>query len=291
MTLVRRLLGRRHYGGARGLHDPRMPRRAGPGALAAGIALALAGCAGTSGAADAVRSCSGTAAGSASGAAVRGGTVTVLAAASLTKPFTALAKDLESANPGVQVRLSFGSSTTLAQQIAQGAHADIYAPAGTKALDLLPADARQAPRTIIARNVLEIATTPGNPQQVTGLGSLADPRLDVVLCAASVPCGAAADRALAKAGVDAHVVSREIDVTATLAKVTLGEADAAIVYRSDVVSAGRQVTGVAIPAASNVTLDYPVVVLGDSPAAAAFAELAAGPAGARALTAAGFLAP
>lgn len=219
------------------------------------------------------------------------GEVTVLAAASLTGPFTALAKEFEAAHPGVTVRLSFGSSTTLAQQIAQGADADLYASAGTKALAQLPPAAAEAPRVDIARNVLAIATPPGNPAEVTGLASLADPDTDVVLCAATVPCGAAADLVLKKAGVDAHVVSREIDVKATLAKVTLGEADAAIVYHSDVATAGERVTGVAIPDAQNTTLTYPLITLGDGEAARALAAFIGGPSGREELTAAGFLVP
>jgi molybdate transport system substrate-binding protein len=143
----------------------------------------------------------------------------------------------------------------------------------------------------IARNTLEIATPAGNPARVTGLGDLARGDLDVVLCAATVPCGKAADEVLARAGVEAHVVSREVDVTATLAKVRLGEADAAVVYRSDVASAKGAVTGVEIPDGQNTVLDYPMARFDDDPAVTAFADYVAGPEGTRALTAAGFLAP
>lgn len=219
------------------------------------------------------------------------GTVTVLAAASLTEPFTTLADSFEAAHPGVTVRLSFGSSTTLAQQVAQGAPADLFASAGTKALDQLPAEARAKPTATLATNSLEIATPPGNPGRVSDLASLAAPDLKVVLCAATVPCGAAADGILTKAGVDASVVSREIDVRATLAKVTLGEADAAIVYRSDVRSAADKVTGIEIPAAQNTVLGYPLVELTSTPATAAFATYLKGAEGRKALQAAGFESP
>ncbi len=253
--------------------------------LAAGVALLLAGCGGgTTGAGGTT-----TGAGGGSGTAVSG-RVTVLAAASLTTPFTALAAAFEQANPGTTVRLSFGSSTTLAQQIAQGADADLFASAGTAALDQL-GDATPTDTVTLARNTLEIATPPGNPGGVGTLADLAKPGVDVVLCAATAPCGKAADAVLGQAGVEAHVVSRELDVAATLTKVRLGEADAAVVYHSDVVSAKGQVVGVEIPAAQNTTLEYPLARFGDGAAARAFAAYLAGPQGRSALRDAGFLAP
>jgi molybdate transport system substrate-binding protein len=219
-----------------------------------------------------------------------GGTVTVLAAASLTTPFTELAEQYMADHPGTEVRLSFGSSTTLAQQVAQGAPADLLATAGAAPLAQL-GDVVPVETTTIARNTLEIATPPGNPAGVEGLVDLASPDADVVLCASTVPCGKAADEVLARAGVEAHVVSREVDVTATLAKVRLGEADAAVVYHSDVVSAAGTVEGVVVPTADNTTLPYPLARLADSAAAADFAAYVAGPEGTTALTASGFLAP
>ena len=224
----------------------------------------------------------------ASGAAT--GEVTVLAAASLAKPLTALARTFEQAHPGVTVRLGFGSSTTLAQQVAQGADADLFASAGTTALGQL-GDVEPTGTVVFARNTLEIATPAGNPARVSRLADLAREDVDVVLCAEPVPCGKAADQVLTKAGVTAHVVSREVDVSATLAKVTLGEADAAVVYRSDVVGAKGTVEGVEIPAAQNTTLEYPLARFGSDPAARAFADFVAGPEGRAALGAAGFLAP
>lgn len=260
--------------------------------LAAAAALGACGSGGTAGGTADASSTTRQTTGSTSSTAALSGTVTVLAAASLTESFTAVAKTFEQANPAVTVRLSFGSSSTLAQQIAQGADADLFASAGEKALQLLPEKDRapEATRTL-ATNSLAIATPPSNPGKVTGLTSLANPNVDVVLCAATVPCGSAADTVLGKAGVTAHVVSREIDVKATLAKVSLGEADAAIVYVSDVTSAGAKVHGVQIPAAQNTTLKYPLVLLTSTPAAKAFADALSGAEGRRALTAAGFAAP
>lgn len=227
------------------------------------------------------------------GGGSEGGTVTVLAAASLTEPLTALARAYEDDHPGTTVRLSFGSSTTLAQQVAEGAPADLLALAGTAALAFLPEEPRTtAPRqAVIARNTLAIATPPGNPAGVTGLADLARADVDVVLCVATVPCGQAADEVLARARTSAHVVSREIDVRATLAKVRLGEADAAVVYRSDLTSARGAVAGVEIPEAQNTTLEYPMRWFNDRTATVRFADLVAGEEGRAALTAAGFLAP
>ncbi len=258
-------------------------RDAAPLALAA---LLLAGCGGS---ADTAGRTSGSPAGSAT-ASEGGGEVTVLAAASLTKPFTALAEAYEAAHPGATVRLSFGSSTTLAQQVAQGADADLLATAGTAALEQL-GDVEPTDTTTIARNTLEIATPTDNPAGVAGLADLARDDVDVVLCAASVPCGKAADEVLDRAGVTPHVVSREVDVASTLAKVTLGEADAAVVYHSDVVSSRGRVHGVEVPAEQNATLTYPLARFGDEPAAEAFAAYLAGTEGLAALASAGFLAP
>lgn len=219
-------------------------------------------------------------------------TVTVLAAASLTEPFTALARRYELDHPGVRVRTSFGSSAKLAQQVAQGAPADLVALAGIAAVEQLPQGSRDpSRRTVIARNVLEIATPPDDPAGVSGLADLARPDVAVVLCVETAPCGAAADEVLARAGVAAHVVSREVDVRATLAKIGLGEADAAIVYHSDVVGAGARVRGVVLPPSSNTTLDYPLVRLSEGADAAGFAALVASDEGRRALADAGFLAP
>jgi molybdate transport system substrate-binding protein len=218
------------------------------------------------------------------------GSVTVLAAASLTTPFSALADQYTADHPGTEIRLSFGSSTTLAQQVAQGAPADLLATAGEAPLTLL-GDVEPTETVTIARNTLEIATPPEDAAGVAGLEDLTRPDVDVVLCVATAPCGKAADEVLRAAGVTPHVVSREVDVSATLAKVRLGEADAAVVYRSDVASADGSVSGVEIPAEQNTTLTYPLARFGDAAAARAFAAYVAGPDGTEALTDDGFLAP
>ncbi|MDO5503645.1 MAG: molybdate ABC transporter substrate-binding protein [Actinomycetia bacterium] len=217
------------------------------------------------------------------------GSITVLAAASLTDAFTQLATQLEEQHPGVSVLVSFGSSTTLAQQVFEGAEADVYASAGRTALDQLPDGfAADGGTADIAANVLEIAVPPGNPGGVSGLTDFTRSDIDTVLCAETVPCGRAADEAFATAALTPTPASREIDVKATLSKVTLGEADAAIVYQSDVVSAGAAVEGVPIPAELNVSMAYPMLWSNTDPATLAFVELVTGPPGLAALAEAGF---
>ncbi|MGA8045777.1 MAG: molybdate ABC transporter substrate-binding protein, partial [Dermatophilaceae bacterium] len=246
--------------------------RAGLGALSAGLLLAACG------------------GGSAEGApAAAPSTVTVLAAASLTEAFTELATAYEHEHPGVSVEVSFGSSTTLAQQIAEGAPADVYASAGPGATAQLPRGyAQGGGEDRLTRNVLEIAVQPGNPQAVTGLADFAREDLDTVLCAETVPCGGAADEAFAAAGITPTPVSRELDVKATLSKVALGEADAAMVYRSDVVAAADAVDGVVIPDGENVSLDYPLIWFDEGEHTIGFVELLLGDRGQQVLTDPGF---
>ena len=219
-------------------------------AAALALALSVAGCSD---------------AGGASGNEPTRHTVVVLAASSLTESLTAIAKDFEATHPGTDVQLSFAASSTVVTQVNQGAPADLIALAGTSAAG--PLDARRivGVSRSLASNTLEIATPPSNPGKVNAITDLSRPTLKVVLCAATVPCGRAAAKALSAAGVVAHIVSYENDVKATLAKVQLGEADAAIVYHSDVVSAGARVRGVQIPASVNQTLDYPLIRLTDDP--------------------------
>lgn len=218
-------------------------------------------------------------------------TLMVLAAASLTDAFTDLTEQYEAEHERVTIELSFGSSTTLAQQIAEGVEADLFASAGRGALDhLLENYAAEGGETIIATNVLEITVAPGNPLGITGLQDFTRTDIDTVLCAETVPCGRAADEAFAAQGIIAQPVSREIDVRATLAKIALDEADAAIVYRSDVATEPG-VDGVQIPADQNVPLDYPLVWFNTGEHTVGFAEFIAGSSGKEALTNAGFSVP
>lgn len=222
------------------------------------------------------------------------GSITVFAAASLTEAFTTLGKGFETANPGTSVKFSFGASSALATQITQGAPADVFASASAKNMDQVVTAKAAANPSPFARNVMEIAVPPSNPAKITQLSDLARPGVKVVLCQVEVPCGATAAKVFANAQLTVTPVSLEADVKSTLAKVTLGEADAALVYVTDVRAAKDKVTGITIPADVNASTTYPIAALTGSknPAlAAAFVDYVLSADGASVLTAAGFAAP
>ena len=258
-----------------------------PAAVAALAVLLLAACGsdGTPAAAD------GTGRQGASGAAASlTGTVTVLAAASLTESFDALKRDFEAAHPGVSVETSYGSSSTLVQQVDNGAPASLLALAGTGAADPLDRSLVKD-QQVFASNLLEIAVPPDNAAGVASINDLARPTVKVVVCADTVPCGKAAQTTFRKARIVPNVVSKEVDVKATLAKVRLGEADAAVVYHSDVVAAKDAVKGVAIEPQFNTTLTYPVITLSDDAATKAFVDFVLSAQGRQTLQSFGFGAP
>ncbi|HEX4491942.1 MAG TPA: molybdate ABC transporter substrate-binding protein [Acidimicrobiia bacterium] len=196
------------------------------------------------------------------------GTLTVLAASSLTNSFTDLGSQFEAAHPGTKVNLSFGASSDLVTQITQGAPADVFASADQSNMEKVVGahDNASAP-TDFAKNRLEIAVEPGNPKHITTLQDLTKPGVVVVLCDSTVPCGKFADQILTNAKVTLTPKSRELNVKATLSKVELGEADAAIVYVTDV-KGSEKVAGVPIPDAVNVLTTLPIVTLKDSSHAA-----------------------
>ncbi|MFI6294556.1 molybdate ABC transporter substrate-binding protein [Nonomuraea sp. NPDC050790] len=220
--------------------------------------------------------------------------VTVFAAASLTGTFTELGKTFEAANPGTKVTFNFGSSATLAQQIVQGAPADVFAAASPATMKTVTdASLAGAPATFV-RNKLRIAVPAANPAKVDELKDLSDPKVKVALCAEQVPCGAAAVKALAAAGVKVTPVTLEQDVKATLTKVELGEVDAALVYATDVLAAQGKVTGISFPEADQAINDYPIATLTKAPAgdlAKRFVDLVLSQQGKDVLTKAGFEAP
>ncbi|MEU8179390.1 molybdate ABC transporter substrate-binding protein [Micromonospora sp. NPDC049047] len=194
------------------------------------------------------------------------GTVTVFAAASLTESFTRIGKDFEAAHPGSTVTLNFAGSSALANQINQGAPADVFASASpTNMTTVTKAGAADGAPSVFARNQLVIAVPRGNPAAVTGLADLSRPGVKVALCANQVPCGAAARTALDAAGVTLTPVTLEQDVKGALAKVKLGEVDAALVYRTDARAASADVTGVEFPESARAINDYPIVALRDAP--------------------------
>ncbi len=223
------------------------------------------------------------------------GTVTVFAAASLTESFTKIAQDFRAANPGVDVKLNFGASSALARQITQGAPADVFAAASAATMkQVTDAKAAAGQPTVFARNALQIAVPKGNPGKVASLADLAKPGLKVALCAPQVPCGAAAGKALAAAGVKITPVTLEQDVKATLTKVKLGEVDAALVYRTDVKAAAGAVEGIDFPEAGKAVNDCLIVALADAPnptAAKAFVGYVLGDRGRAVLAEAGFQTP
>src|SRR6478609_5407430 len=179
------------------------------------------------------------------GSSGKGDTITVFAASSLTKTFTELGKQFEAAHGGSKVKFSFGGSSDLVEQIQSGAPADVFASADTKNMDKLGSDAEG--RKDFATNTLEIAVPPGNPAGVTAFSDLAKPGLKLVICAPEVPCGAATAQVAKNAGVTLKPVSQEQSVTDVLGKVTSGEADAGVVYVTDVKGAGSSVDGVTFP--------------------------------------------
>ncbi|TQJ86625.1 molybdate ABC transporter substrate-binding protein [Streptomyces sp. SLBN-31] len=223
------------------------------------------------------------------------GTVTVFAAASLQESFTTLGKEFEKENPGTKVTFNFGGSDTLAASITGGAPADVFAAASPKTMAIVTdkKDAAGTPATFV-RNQLEIATLPGNPDEVSSLKDLTRSGLKVVLCDRTVPCGAAAQKALDASNLKLTPVSYEQDVKSALTKVELKEADAAVVYKTDVKAAGDKVEGVEFPESANAVNDYPIALLKNAPnaaAAQAFIQLVKSAEGQKALSGAGFLKP
>ena len=189
-------------------------------------------------------------------------TVTVLAAASLTETFTELAEDFEEDHSGVDVELVFGSSTTLAEQAADGAPGDVLATADEASMQLAEdRDALSDSPDTFASNRLTLVTPPDNPAGITTLADLDGYEVDYVVCSATAPCGAVAAAVLEDAGIGHPPASEEIDVKAVLARVVQGEADAGLVYRTDAVAAGDDVTEVTVEDADAFATDYFVAPL------------------------------
>ena len=219
-------------------------------------------------------------------------TLHVLAASSLTEAFTKLGAHYEAAHPGVKVVFDFAGSQDLVAQLREGAPADVLACADTTTMSSAAGFVGE-PRAF-AGNTLAIVTAPGDPLHVRSLSDLADPGLKVVLAAPQVPAGKYAEQVLHNAGVTVRPVSLEESVKGVITKVSLGEADAGIVYVTDVVAAGGEVSGVTIPAAQNVTAVYPIATVDASKQAGrarGFVDLVLSSAGQDTLRGFGFLAP
>ena len=259
-----------------------MFRRTAFAALAAVAALALAGCGDDTPAASSSPSNS---------TSALSGTVNVFAAASLTGTFTQLGKDFEAAHPGVKVTFNFAGSSALAQQINSGAPADVFASAAPKNMDDVT---DKGTPTNFVKNTLEIAVPKGNPGKITGIKDFADKDKKIAICAAQVPCGAAAAKVFTAVGISPQPDSLEQDVKAALTKVSLGEVDAALVYKTDVLSAKDKVEGIEFPESSKAVNEYPIATLTKAPnpdGAKAFVDYVLSDKGKAVLTAAGFDAP
>jgi molybdate transport system substrate-binding protein len=259
-----------------------------PGAAAvAALALVLSGCA--AGAGDGGGDGQGTEL-----ADPVAGTITVFAAASLTEVFGELETAFEQRHPSADVVLNFGGSGALATQITAGAPADVFAAASEEPMTTVADAADADPPSIFATNTLELVVPAGNPGGVTALDDLADPGLAVALCDPSVPCGAATVAVLRHAEVVAAPDTLEEDVRAVLTKIELGEADAGLVYLTDVVAAAGSVEGIVVPEAADVVSRYPIAVMSAAPnpeGARAWAAFVLSADGRAALAAAGFGSP
>jgi molybdate transport system substrate-binding protein len=216
--------------------------------------------------------------------------IKVFAAASLTAAFTELGQQYTSANGGTKVSFNFAGSQALATQIQQAAPADVFASADTTNMDKVK-DLVGTPQNF-ASNLLQIVVEKGNPKGVKTLDDLANPDLKVVLAAPDVPAGKYAAEALNTAKVTVKPVSEEDNVKAVVTKVSLGEADAGIVYVTDVTAGGDKVEGVDIPKDQNVTATYPIATVeAGKDKAQAFLDLVLSDQGQQVLKQYGFLPP
>ncbi len=227
----------------------------------------------------------------ADGAEQAGGTITVLAAASLTDTFTELAETFEDENPGAEVELSFAGSSDLVAQIQGGAPADVFASVDEANMEKLTADDLVGEPVLFATNTLVIVTPADNPAGVASYADLGRADVDVVTCAPQVPCGSATQRLGEAAGFQVAPVSEEQSVTDVLNKVVTGEADAGLVYVTDAAGAGDDVEAIEVPEAADIVNRYPIAVTSGSEQpdlAQAWVDLVTGEAGRDVLGAAGF---
>lgn len=263
------------------------PRRSRLVALTLALPLMLAACGGNGDSNDADDTEAGTS-GSGSGDEK---VLTVLAAASLTDVFELIADDFEADHDGVTVEQSFAASSTIVQQVNEGAPGDVIALAGMKSLEPLAEEHRVGEVNEFTTNSLQLAVPPDNPAGVQGVGNLTDDGIRLVVCEEQVPCGTATATLFEALGIDPEVSSYEQDVRATLTKVELGEADVGIVYRTDVTEAGDRVQGIDIPDDVNVINTYPILTVSDHSLAQAFVDEVMSERGQKHLADAGFVAP
>ncbi len=187
--------------------------------------------------------------------------------------------------------MNFGGSSGLATQIVEGAPADVFAAASPATMKTVTDAGLASDPEDFATNILELVVPAGNPGGVTGIADLADPDLAVVLCAVEVPCGAAAQSVFDANGIVPSVDSFEQDVKAVLTKVQLGEADAGLVYVTDVIAAGDDVEGIEVRGSAQAVNRYQIAAITDNAMAAKFVEFVLSARGQEVLAAAGFGAP
>ena len=216
--------------------------------------------------------------------------ITVLAASSLTGAFTELGKRFESENPGVSVKFAFDSSATLAQQAVGGAPADVLATADQKTMDSAQQVQLDEPK-VFATNVMVLVTPADNPAGITSFSDLNTSSVKYVVCVPTAPCGSVGAALLKQNHITSDPVSTEVDVKSVLAKVTSGEADAGVVYKTDAIAAGDQVRTFPIPGTKSQVTTYPIVTLTQSKNTSLsqeFINLVTGPSGQQVLRQAGF---
>lgn len=187
--------------------------------------------------------------------------LTVFAAASLAGAFDEIGAAFSATRPGTAVRFSYAGSSDLVSQLAAGAPADVLATADERTMRQATNQGLVGQPTVFATNELAILVAPGNPLGIVGARDLTHPALSLVVCAPQVPCGAAAERALTATGITTRPVSQEPSATAAASKVSSGQADAAVVYATDVARAQAAGTGMGIPLGiDQVPNRYPIAV-------------------------------
>lgn len=222
------------------------------------------------------------------------GVLVVSAAASLQVPFERIGDELRRAHPDLELRFDFGSSSALSRQIRDGAPADVFASADENAMrSAIDAGVVEAPGVVFARNRLAIVVKRGNPLHIERVGDLTRAGT-VALCAAEAPCGAYAAQVIDRAGTRLATdrITRAPDARAAFSAVSQGDADAGIVYVTDIV--GDRAQAIAIPDAQNVVASYPIGVVRDTTnraAAVAFVAAVRSPSGRTALQDQGFALP
>ncbi len=226
-----------------------------------------------------------------SGGDAQQSTLTVLAASSLTGVFTDLKKQFESDHPGVTVTLAFDSSATLAQQVQEGAPADVLATADLATMKTV-LDAGDADTSAtFATNEMVLVVPQDNPAELASFGDLDQAGVSYVVCVDSAPCGKVAATLLDANGITAKPKSLEVDVKAVLAKVVADEADAGMVYATDAQAAGADVQELPVPGSAKVPNEYAVAVVDqtkDADLAQAWVDLVTGADGQKVLADAGF---